>query len=82
MAPHPLVCEPPLISSVKLSQISLSPPEVVIGVKHFPLCSQCKSEIDESNTNRWSVQKTGQKETSINPSLLTGQIEESPYREA
>lgn len=63
MAQHPLVCEPPLISSVKLSQIRLSPPEVVFGTKHSPFCSQqSKSKIDESNTNRSSVLKTGQTE--------------------
>jgi hypothetical protein len=68
MAQHPLVCEPPLISSVRLSQIRLSPPEVVFGVKYFPICSdQCKGRINESNTNRSSVVKTGQTEMPVNP---------------
>ena len=67
MAQHPLVCEPPLISSVKLSQIRLSPPEVVFGVTYSPFCSdQCKGRINESNTNRSTVLKTGQTETPVN----------------
>jgi hypothetical protein len=72
MAQHPLVCEPPLISSVKLSQIRLSPPEVVFGVKYSPFCSnKCKSRINESNINRSSVLKAGQTEMPVTPGSPT-----------